>query len=104
MRLSIYCAFAVLMFLPAAWADTPPKPSKIGLCAACHGEDGRAGAPDIPNLAGQNLPYLRSAIAQYKSGKRDFPAMRSALGMLTAAKIDAIARWYATQLPQPATP
>ncbi|MBU6198500.1 MAG: c-type cytochrome [Xanthomonadaceae bacterium] len=104
MRLSLYCAFAALMALPAAWADTPAKPSKIGLCAACHGADGRASTPEIPNLAGQNLPYLRGAIAQYKSGKRDFPAMRSALGMLNAAEIDAIARWYATRLPRPATP
>ena len=103
MRLPIFCALGagLLLSTPAFAAD---KPQKLGLCAACHGEDGRASTPDIPNLAGQNLPYLRNAIAQYKTGKRDFPAMRSALGMLDAAEIDAIARWYAAQLPQPAIP
>jgi len=58
----------------------------------------------MPNLAGQNLAYLRNAIAQYKSGKRDFPAMRAALGMLNAQDIDAILTWYAEQPPQPRTP
>lgn len=104
MRLSIYCAFTALVFLPAAWADTPPKPSKIGLCASCHGETGLASAPDIPNLAGQNLAYLRSAIAQYESGRRDFPAMRAALGMLNATEVDSILVWYAQQPAQASKP
>ncbi|MHB8679523.1 MAG: c-type cytochrome [Rudaea sp.] len=103
MRLPISCALGAGLFLssPAFAAD---KPQKLGLCASCHGEDGRASTPDIPNLAGQNLPYLRSAIAQYISGKRDFLAMRAALGMLNAAEIDAIVRWYAAQPPQHAIP
>ena len=103
MRLPIFCALGASLLL-STQAFAADNPQKLGLCAACHGEDGRASTPDIPNLAGQNLPYLRSAIAQYKTGKRDFPAMRSALGMLNAAEIDAITRWYATQRLQPAIP
>jgi cytochrome c553 len=68
------------------------------LCAGCHGEDGRASAAAIPNLAGQNLQYLRSAIGQYRSGARDVPAMRAAAGMLSPAELERVLAWYA-QLP-----
>lgn len=103
MRLFLCCALgaSLLVFVQANAAD---KPQRLGLCASCHGESGHASSAEIPNLAGQNLAYLRSAIAQYKSGKRDFPAMRAALGMLNAQEIDAILRWYAEQSPQPRTP
>ncbi|MGH7486537.1 MAG: c-type cytochrome [bacterium] len=76
-------------------------PPRLGLCASCHGANGHASAPEIPNLAGQNLVYLRDAIAQYQSGKRNVPAMRAALGMLKPAEIDTLLRWYSVQSPQP---
>jgi len=104
MRFALACALAALLPVSALAADVASKPPKLGLCAGCHGEAGHANAPEIPNLAGQNLPYLRSAIAQYKSGKRDFPAMRAALGMLNAAEVDAILSWYARQPAQAAKP
>src|SRR5574340_73814 len=103
MRASLCCAFGASLLLSVS-AFAAEKPQRLGLCAACHGETGRASAPEIPNLSGQNLLYLRGAIAQYKSGKRDFPAMRAALGMLNAAEVDAILAWYAQQAPQPAAP
>lgn len=103
MRVFLCCAFGASLLL-SVLANAADKPQRLGLCASCHGENGRASSAEIPNLAGQNLAYLRSAIAQYKSGKRDFPAMRAALGMLNAQEIDAIAHWYAEQPPQPRTP
>lgn len=103
MRLSAYCALAalllLLLFTPCA--DATPQPPKLGLCGACHGENGHASTPQIPNLAGQNLDYLRSAIAQYRSGARNIAAMRTALGMLNAAEVDAVLQWYAQSPPQP---
>ena len=72
-------------------------PQRLGLCAACHGERGMASGPGIPNLAGQNLDYLRNAIIQYQSGARDVPAMRAAAAMLNAADLDQVLRWYAAQ-------
>ena len=97
MHLSTILALAALTSVAAVPAFAAERPQRLGLCASCHGEAGHASATEIPNLAGQNLAYLRSAIAQYKSGKRDFPAMRAALGMLNAAEIDAILAWYAQQ-------
>lgn len=103
MRVSLCCAIGASLLLSVS-AFAADKPSKLGLCASCHGENGHASAPEIPNLAGQNLPYLRNAIAQYKSGKRDFPAMRAALGMLNAAEVDGILIWYGQQPAQAAKP
>lgn len=103
MRLSLCCAFGASLLLSVS-AFAADKPQRLGLCASCHGENGHASSAEIPNLAGQNLAYLRNAVAQYKSGKRDFPAMRAALGMLNAQEIDTVLVWYAAQTPQPTTP
>lgn len=103
MRLSILCALGASLLL-SVQANAADKPQRLGLCASCHGENGHASSAEIPNLAGQNLAYLRSTIAQYRSGKRAFPAMRAALGMLNAQEIDAVLVWYATQTPLPTPP
>ncbi|GAP66781.1 cytochrome c553 [Mizugakiibacter sediminis] len=84
--------------LPAA-AQTPAKPARLGLCAACHGEDGRARVPETPNLAGQRFDYLLKALRAYKSGQRDVPVMRAALGPLGDAELEQLARWYADLAP-----
>ncbi|MEO8803149.1 MAG: c-type cytochrome [Rudaea sp.] len=79
-------------------ADSQP-PNRLGLCAACHGERGIANERNVPNLAGQNLEYMKIAIHQYQQGQRNVAAMRAALGMLNAADVDQVLRWYATQPP-----
>ena len=79
-------------------AQVPP-PQRLGLCAACHGERGVATGKTIPNLAGQNLDYLRLALVQYQSGARDVAAMRAAAGMLNATELDQVLQWYSAQRP-----
>ena len=74
-----------------------PRPARLGLCAACHGANGEAAMPGVPNLAGQRLDYLRDALAQYRDGRRDVPVMRTAIGAVSAADLDALARWYSAQ-------
>ena len=85
----------LLALCASAAAQTPPQ--RLGLCASCHGERGIATAKSLPNLAGQNIDYLRNAIEQYRSGARDIAAMRAALGMLSKAEAEAILQWYAAQ-------
>lgn len=85
----------------AAFAQTPAKPARLGLCAACHGESGRALMKGTPHLAGQDLDYLKTALAAYRSGARDVAVMRAAVGALTADELDALAAWYAAQPPAP---
>jgi cytochrome c553 len=67
------------------------------LRAACHGATGEATMPGAPTLPGQRLDYLRDALAQYRDGRRDVPVMRTAIGAVSAADLDALARWYSAQ-------
>ena len=86
-----------LLFATAAHAQPPPKPARLGLCAACHGENGLAVAKGIPHLAGQDRDYLVAALGQYRNGERQAAAMRAAVGALAQADIAALADWYAAQ-------
>jgi cytochrome c553 len=91
----LFVASLLLALCASAAAQAPPQ--RLGLCASCHGERGIATAASLPNLAGQNLDYLRNALAQYRSGARDVAAMRAALGMVNGTEADAILEWYAAQ-------
>jgi cytochrome c553 len=97
MPFPLVVAFVIIGLGRAPLAGVQNAPQRLGLCAACHGERGVATGQSIPNLAGQNLEYLRNALIQYQSGARDFPAMRAATGMLNAAELDQILQWYAQQ-------
>src|ERR1700761_7722085 len=98
--------FRCLCFAVMAWgavasvhAAALPKPARLGLCAACHGETGMAQIPGAPNLAGQKLDYLREALKQYRDGRRNVPLMRAAIGPISDADLDELARWYSAQTP-----
>ena len=91
MRSALFLAIALIA--TGATAATPP--ARLGLCAACHGTDGRARIPGAPNLAGQNYQYLMNALHAYKSGARDVAVMRAATGPLSEAELQQLARWYA---------
>jgi len=96
-------AFAAAASLSAFSTNAQTAPARLGLCAGCHGETGRATASATPNLAGQNLDYMRNAIKLYQSGARDVPAMRAAVGMVNAAQLEQVLAWYALA-PGPETP
>lgn len=90
-------ALPALLCAAVAQAETPLKPARLGLCAACHGESGVAIASGTPHLAAQNREYLAAALRQYRSGERAAPTMRAVSGSLSDADIDALAAWYAAQ-------
>ncbi|HEX5123159.1 MAG TPA: c-type cytochrome [Rhodanobacteraceae bacterium] len=90
-------ALPALLSAAVARAQAPAKPARLGLCAACHGENGIATASGIPNLAAQNRDYLIAALRQYRSGERTAQAMRAVSGSLNDADIDALAAWYAAK-------
>ncbi|MFN3904034.1 c-type cytochrome [Rehaibacterium terrae] len=82
----------------AASMDGPVRPTKLGLCVACHGETGLSRIPGTPHIAGQDEIYLRKALTEYRDGRRPGGgAMNAAAGGLSAADIDALAAWYAAQ-------
>jgi cytochrome c553 len=80
-----------------AQAAAPARPAQLGLCASCHGEDGRGREPGTPHLAAQDETYLRQALQAYRAGQRKHAAMQAIAGALSQADIAAFARWYAAQ-------
>lgn len=68
-------------------------------CLSCHGLDGKATGPDIPNLAGQKLAYLQSALNGYKTGSRPHAALQQLSAELSEADARNIAAYYASLKP-----
>ena len=77
-------------------ADANAGKSKSGLCAGCHGADGKSMSPLIPNLAGQKEQYLAKAIKDYKTGIRKDPMMSSMTGSLSDADIADLAAFFSS--------
>lgn len=82
----------------AAPAPAPPEqPDQLGLCVACHGENGTARQPGTPHLGGQDEAYLAAALNAYRDGSRKAAAMNAISNALQPDDIEALARWYASQ-------
>jgi cytochrome c553 len=85
------------VLLAGTIADAPPRPAKLGLCVACHGEDGRSRTPAAPHIGGQNEAYLVWALTQYRQGRREGDVMSAVAGSLNAQDVEMLAAWYARQ-------
>lgn len=74
------------------------KAKAAQVCAACHGPDGnKPTGPDFPVLAGQYPDYIRKALSDYKSGKRNNPIMKGFAATLSAQEMDDLSAWFASQ-------
>lgn len=67
---------------------------KSGTCTSCHGGEGVALFPIMPNLAGQQAWYIAAELRAFRDGKRAHPLMTDAVRHLTDSDIDAIAAYY----------
>ena len=74
------------------------KAKAAQVCAACHGADGnKPTGPDFPILAGQHADYLKKALADYKSGKRNNPIMKGFAANLSGQEIEDMSAYFASQ-------
>jgi cytochrome c553 len=71
--------------------------AKSATCAACHGAEGVAAAPQWPNLAGQHETYLLAALEGYKDGGRVDMVMNPLMGALDLATLEELAAFFAAQ-------
>jgi len=72
-------------------------------CAACHGRNGQGGQFDHPALAGQNRTYLVDSMVAFKDEDRTndiYSRMRYVSEALTEEEIEALADYYAADLPE----
>ena len=89
-------AASAIVSLNVAAADTTAGRQKAQACAVCHGELGKATAPDAPNLAGQPEVYIATQLRNYRSGKRQHEVMSLMAKPLSDDDITALAGWYAS--------
>lgn len=69
-KLLMSAAIALSPMAAMAAGDAAAGQGKAMVCAACHGQDGKAMIPTYPNLAGQNAPYIEMALKGYRSQER----------------------------------
>jgi cytochrome c553 len=74
---------------------TPP--AAVQTCAACHGTDGVGILPEYPTIAGQHADYIRQALKDYRSGKRQNAIMNGFASQLSDADIKAVAAHFSSQ-------
>ena len=97
---------------PAARVDLRGQPPITGdiragqvkstVCAACHGPQGVAIAPNFPNLAGQSATYLYVQLKTFKGGHRSDPVMSGQAAALGDADMRNLAAYYASLPAKPA--
>jgi len=77
----------------------------VAVCGACHGRQGNSIQPKFPRLAGQNANYLASQLKNFRGQTRGDPDaigyMWGMAGELNDETIDALAKYYSSQKPQP---
>lgn len=69
------------------------------VCAACHGANGVSIADNIPNLAGQRVPYLEGQLRAFKSGARKSAQMNAIAAQLQPADISDVAAYFGSLAP-----
>lgn len=79
-----------------AAGDAAAGQEKAATCAACHGADGIAVAPNYPTLAGQYESYLVQSLIGYRSGVRENAIMAGFASQLSDQDIADLAAWFAS--------
>lgn len=82
--------------------DAQAGAGKAAVCAACHGAQGVAIAPNFPNLAGQSATYLYVQLKEFHDGGRNDPVMTGQAAPLSDTDMRDLASYYASLAPKPA--
>ena len=75
-----------------------------GLCAGCHGANGRSDMPLMPVLAGQPSFYAITQLFLFREGRRSHEGMTAVAKTLTDDDMRGFADFIGTLLPVPAPP
>lgn len=94
--------FALTTALPAissAGDAEAGRAKATTVCAACHGQNGKAAIPMYPNLAGQNEAYLVNALKAYRAKERtggNAPIMQAQAAALSDDEIANLAAYFSS--------
>lgn len=86
-------------------AQVPKDRQLDNRCTDCHGRSGKSDDPEIPNLAGQNLPYMLNQLRAFRRAAdgidptqeknwRRHPEMEDVIGELTKKELQSL-RYFA---------
>lgn len=90
-----YVTFAAAMLAAPMVLAGGASGQAIGFtCAGCHGTDGDSQGV-APSLRGQEAEYLRTALMEFKSGKRQATIMDRIAKGYTDEEIEAVAKYFA---------
>ena len=92
---AILGAAAVLAIIggPARAADDIE--SRVGVCAACHGQNGAPATSATPIIWGQQSNYLYKELHDYHSGDRSNPIMSPLVKTFTLPDLRNVANYFA---------
>jgi cytochrome c553 len=93
--------FVDLRSQPVIAGNAQAGAGKAAVCAACHGAQGVAIAPNFPNLAGQSATYLYVQLKEFKQGERNDPVMTGQAAPLSEDDMRDLASYYASLPPKP---
>lgn len=77
-------------------ADPLAGKQKALQCAVCHGIDGVAKRPDVPNIGGESGMYLTKQLEAFRSGERRHEQMSIIAAGLSDQDIADLVAWYAS--------
>jgi len=95
LRMKHVIFFAALSLAGPACAQSI-DPELIAGCLPCHGADGISRFGGVPNLAGQNEPYLLNQLRAFHTGKRLHKEMSYMSRHMTEDEMEAIAAYFSS--------
>ncbi len=91
---------ALILAAPAARAQSAPPPEiadQVGLCAACHGQDGRPVNEGTPIIWGQEEYYIYIQMRDIQAGRRASEVMLGVVADLSRAQMKALGKYFSRQ-------
>jgi cytochrome c553 len=80
---------------PASAADDIE--ARVGICAACHGQNGVPTTPATPVIWGQQANYLYKELHDYHSGDRGSPIMSPIVKTFSLEDLRKVANYFAAK-------
>ena len=99
-RLSnLVTVFCLAMLAPTVWAAGDPARGEqlVGVCVACHGEDGNSPMPNFPKLAGSGQKYMAKQLRDIRDNIRVVPEMAGLLDNSSDQDLADMAAFYNTK-------
>ena len=89
-------AVAFVSFDAVAAGDPDSGKTLAARCSPCHGIDGVAKQPHVPNIAGESTIYLSKQLRAFRAGERQDPQMSLMAKPLSDEEITDLVAWYSS--------